>query len=231
MTAPPTLTIFAGISGIDKSHFLKQLIKKSKASKRTLLINFEDELIADRGKTPIADMPTFLNSTNPALKFDIFRTNFHWIAEKIKNKEPRVTDIFLSMHLSYYKNSEFYPPFMPIFFKDILTRLSDSKIRIITLIDDIFVTWKEIADREESAGYTNTKLTLREILAWRSLEFLRGEALKEHINALAYGEKKASHYMVSIRHPHPTFHNMIFRDSQDRIYLSYSAAGILFQLI
>lgn len=27
--------------------------------------------------------------------------------------------------------------------------------------------------------------------------------------------------MVSIRHPHSTFHNMIFTDSQDRIYLSY----------
>lgn len=220
MTQSPTLTIFAGISGIDKEHFLSSLLKKSRMGKKTLLINFEDELIVDRGKISIADMPTFLNSPNPALKFEVFRTNFSEIAKKIRDRKSPTTNIFLSMHLSYYKNSEFYPPFMPIFFKEILTLLPDSKIRIITLIDDIFVTWKKISDREKSAGYANTKLTLREILAWRSLEFLRGEALKEHINTVDYG-RRASHYMVSIRHPHPTFHNMIFRDSPTRIYLSY----------
>lgn len=220
MTQSPTLTIFAGISGIDKGHFISSLLKKSEMNEKTLLINFEDELIADRGKTSIADLPTFLNSTNPALKFEVFRTSFSEIAKKIRDRRSTITNIFLSMHLSYYKNSEFYPPFMPMFFKEILTLLPDSKIRIITLIDDIFVTWKKISDREKLAVYKDTKLTLREILAWRSLEFLRGEALKEHINMVDYGGR-ASHYMVSIRHPHPTFHNMIFHDSPTRIYLSY----------
>ena len=221
MTLFPTLTIFAGISGMSKRHFLKQLISKSRAGRKTLLIDFEKDLIADRGQPSIPDIPTFLNSTNSALKFERVRTNFTWISRKIKNRDPRVAEIFLNMHLSYYKNSEFYPPFVPLFFNEMLTLLPDSRIRIITLIDDIFATWKRIADREESSGYTNTRLTLREILAWRSLEFLRGESLKEHINMAEYGKERASHYMVSIRHPHPTFHNMIFRNAQSRIYLSY----------
>ena len=61
MVLPPTLTIFAGISGMSKRHFLKQLISKSGAGRKTLLIDFEKDLIADRGQPPILDMPTFLN--------------------------------------------------------------------------------------------------------------------------------------------------------------------------
>ncbi len=41
----PTITIFTGISGIDKKDFLKRLIKKSKMEGKVLLLNVEDELI------------------------------------------------------------------------------------------------------------------------------------------------------------------------------------------
>jgi hypothetical protein len=223
MTKSPTITIFTGISGIDKKHFLKNLIKKSKMEKKVLLLNFEDELIKEeRGlKKPIADIPTFLNSPNGALKLQVYSGNFSWIAKKIRERKSSISEIFLNMHLSFYKNSEFYPPFMPIFFKEIFTQLPDSKIRIITLIDDIFVIWKKIVDRENSAGYTNTKLRLKEILAWRSLEFLCGEGLKEHVNISEEGSQRATHLMLSIRHPHETFHNLIFNNSKFRIYLSY----------
>lgn len=220
---PPTVTIFTGISGIDKKYFLKKLIEKSKMTQKILLINFEDELIKEeRGlKKPIPNMPTFLNSTNGSLKLQIFSSNFKWIAKKIRERKSSITEIFLNMHLSYYKNSEYYPPFVPLYFKEIFTLLPDSKIRIVTLIDDIFNTWKIIVDRENTAGYTNTKLNLREILAWRSLEFLRGEALKEHINISDEGSQRATNLMLSIRHPHETFHNLIFNKSNVRIYLSY----------
>jgi len=191
--------------------------------KKVLLINFEDELIKEeRGlKKPIPNIPTFLNSTNGALKLQIFSSNFSWIAKKIRERKSSISEIFLNMHLSYYKNSEYYPPFIPLFFKEIFALLPDSKIRIITLIDDIFVIWKKIIDRENTSGYTNTKLNLKEILAWRSLEFLHGEALKEHINISDEGSQRATHLMLSIRHPHETFHNLIFKKSDFRIYLSY----------
>ena len=223
MTKTPTITIFTGISGIDKKDFLNRLIKKSKMEKKVLLLNFEEELITEeRGlRTPIPNIPTFLNSPNGTLKLQVFSSNFSWIGKKIRERKASVTEIFLNMHLSYYKNSEFYPPFIPLFFKEIFTQLPDSKIRIVTLIDDMFVIWKKIIDRENSAGFTNTRLSLREILVWRSLEFLHGEALKEYVNISEEGSQRANHLMMSIRHPHESFQNLIFRNSGSRIYLSY----------
>ena len=222
-TKPPTITIFTGISGIDKKDFLNRLIKKSKMGKKVLLINFEDELInEDRGlKKSISNMPTFLNGSDSTVKLDLIAGNFSWIAKKIRNRKSTISEIFLNIHLSYYKNSEYYPPFIPLYFREILASLPDSNVRIVTLIDDIFTIWKKIVDREASAGYTNTKLSLKEILAWRSLEFLRGEALKEHINISDEGNQRATHLMLSVRHPHETFHNLIFQKSKFRIYLSY----------
>jgi hypothetical protein len=222
-TKTPTITIFTGISGIDKKDFLNRLIKKSKMDGKVLLLNFEDELInEERGlSNPIPNIPTFLNSPNGSLKLQVFSSNFSWIAKKIRERKSTITEVFLNMHLSYYKNSEFYPPFIPLYFKEIFAQLPNSKIRIVTLIDDIFVISKKIFDRENSAGFTNTKLTLREILVWRSLEFLHGEALKEYINISEEGSQRANHLMVSIRHPHETFQNLIFKNSKSRIYLSY----------
>ena len=218
----PTITIFTGTSGIDKKDFLKRLIKKSKMESKVLLLNFEDELIKEeRGIQPIPNIPTFLNSSDSVLKLEVYRTNFRWIGEKIRKRKSSITEIFLNMHMIYFKNSEFYPPFIPILFSEIFAQLPDSKIRIITLIDDIFVIWKKIINREKTFGFTDTKLRLREILAWRSLEFLLGESLKEYVNITEHGSQRANHLMLSIRHPHETFQNLIFKNSKYKIYLSY----------
>ncbi len=64
-------------------------------------------------------------------------------------------------------------------------------------------------------------MSLREILAWRSLESLRAEALKKHVEYEREGSGKIPHYVISIRHPHHTFHNLIFKKDASRIYLSY----------
>lgn len=129
--------------------------------------------------------------------------------------------IFLLIHLSYFKNSEFYPPFVPTLFDQLFTALPSSKIRIITLIDDVFSIWNTISSREKEKGYFNTKLRLREILAWRSLESLRAESLKMYYAYKSEGGRQVSHYVISIRHPHSTFHNLLFMENAVRIYLSY----------
>lgn len=218
----PTITIFTGISGIDKHQFIKNFIKKTKKTKSVLVIDFEKELLDEKRNSSISapDIPTFLNSDDPTLKLDSIESNYSWIAKKMENRSGHITDIFLNMHLSYYKNSEFFPPFIPLFFEEILTRFPDSEIKIVTLIDDIFAIWKKIKDRE-CDGFLNTKLTLREILSWRSLESLYAEALKKHISISEQGSRRISHFIVSIRHPFSTFNNLVFQKNPQRIYLSY----------
>ena len=64
-------------------------------------------------------------------------------------------------------------------------------------------------------------MSLREILAWRSLESLRAESLRMYYAHGSEGGRQVSHYVISIRHPHSTFHNLLFRENSVRIYLSY----------
>jgi len=126
----------------------------------------------------------------------------------------------LKIHLSYFKNSEFFPPFIPLHFRQLTTKIPDASVKIITLIDDVFSIWDKIKKRE-SEGFLNTALRLREILAWRSLESLYSEALKENLNAKDEGSRRASSYTVSVRHPFSTFSNLIFQEQPNRVYLSY----------
>ena len=221
MKSPP-ITIFAGISGIDKSVFVKKLLRKSRMTKKVLVINFEEELRNESRNPPETspDIAAYLDSPDPKLKFSTFESTFPWVAKIIACNKKKYEHVFLLMHLSYFKNSEFYPPFVPILFDQLFTMLSCAEIKIITLIDDVFSTWKTISTRERN-GYFNTQLSLREILAWRSLESLRAESLKIHRTIKYEGEGRVSHYVISIRHPHSTFHNLLFKENAIRIYLSY----------
>ena len=216
------MTIFAGISGIEKEDFINRLTKKAGKENNVFLVNFEDELLNEERNPPesSSDMPTFLNSDDPKLKIKTIETNFSWIAKKLDDRPQKTSDIFLNMHLSYFKNSEFYPPLMPLYFNQLFTKFPDSEVRIITLIDDVFSIWQKIKEREEE-GFMNTQLTLREILAWRSLESLRAESIKQHLSLNEEGSRRVSHYVVSIRHPFETFNNLIFKQNPKRVYLSF----------
>ena len=218
----PSITIFAGISGIDKTGFVKKMLRMSRMTNKVLVIDFEEELRNERRNPPETspDMAAYLDSPDPTLKFSIFESTFPWVAKLIDDGKKKYEHVFLLMHLSYFKNSEFYPPFVPMLFDQLSKKLPFSKIRIITLIDDVFSIWKTISSREEKEGYFNTKLSLREILAWRSLESLRAESLKMYY-AYSREGRQVSHYVISIRHPHSTFHNLLFRENAVRIYLSY----------
>jgi len=205
---------------MDKRDFVNNFIDKAGLKEKVLSIDFEKELLSDdRLGTAPPDMPTYLDIPNPKTKLDIFESNFGWIMKKIDDRKSDVSSIFLNMHLSYYKSSEFFPPFIPHFFLQLFTKIPNANVKIITLIDDVFSIWKKLADREDE-GYLNTKMRLREILAWRSLESLTSYALMTYLSSREEG-KKVTNYLVSIRHPFPTFSNLVFPEKPIRVYLSY----------
>ena len=218
MEGSPPITIFTGISGIDKAAFVKKLLKKSGMMEKVLVIDFEKELINESRNPPetTPDIAAYLDSPDPTLKFDTFETTFQRVAKLIGENVGKFEHVFLLIHLSYFKNSEFYPPFIPTLYNQMFTRLHESEIKIITLIDDVFSVWQKISKREEKGIYYNTKLSLREILVWRSLESLRAESLKKHSEYESEGSKRVSHYVLAIRHPHYTFHNLIFKKNSSR---------------
>ena len=216
----PNITILAGITGTNKKQFITNLIEKSDRKDSVLHLDFEKELLNDERDALLQSpsIPDFLDSPNSKTKLAALEANFKWLAKKIEDRNNDITDIFLSIHLVYYKNSEFFPPFMLNQFSG-LTKTIATKFNIITLIDDIFTIWQNLHRKENQ--FPNTSLRLREISAWRSLEYLYAESLQNHLNAPEEGRQRATNYLVSVRHPFSTFDNLIFKRSSKRIYLSY----------
>jgi len=206
---------------MDKYNFIKNLITKSGQEDKILHIDFEYELTNSSrpGATP-ANMPAFLDMPNPYTKTKIIEDTFEWSFNKIITRESKIEHIFFSIHLSYYKNSEFFPPFNPQLFSSHLAKISKPHVKIITLIDDIFSIWQRIKKKEQDV-FLDTSMRLREILSWRSLESIRSESLNNWLSYSKEGIMSVNNYLVSVRHPYTTFHNLIFNEKPITIYLSY----------
>ena len=99
----PNITIFSGISGIDKHQFIKNFLKKSKKLKNVFVIDFEKELLDENRNPPVSapDISTFLDGDDPTLKLRSIETNYTWIAKLMDKRPEQTTDIFLNIHLSY----------------------------------------------------------------------------------------------------------------------------------
>ncbi|RNJ76763.1 MAG: hypothetical protein EB829_03670 [Nitrosopumilus sp. H8] len=216
------IVIITGISGIKKSEFLENFLKKTGIKDVSQVIKFEDELTRQKrrapGIIPPASVGAFLDQDSSSNKVTAIEQTFSWITNSIRiNKNTQY--VFLDIHLEYYKKTEYFPPLNPAHFRGWIDNIDpDANVKIINLIDDVFNIWQVLKEREEK--YPNTRLTLREILAWRSLETLQSESLAASIAAGA-GQKSAVPYMVSIKHPFSTFRNLIIPEVPASIYLSY----------
>ena len=225
------VVIVTGISGIGKSGFINNFIKHAKIGDVSEVIKFEDVLVdRERDRSSVhtpSTVPAFLDIHNQADKVKTLNETFEWIRKIVF--DPAKKYIFLDMHLTYYKNSEYFPPFDQSRYIDCIRGIcsksgaaddaetDDIEIVVINLIDDAFNIWKLIADKAVSK-YPDTKLTLREVLSWRSLESLQTESLTI---ALESEYQSVPSYMVSVRHPPSTFRNLIVPKVPLCFYLSY----------
>ena len=214
-----TITVFAGISGIGKKDVVNEIIRHSNRKDEIHSIHFEDELL-NRPPFDYPDMPSFLDVHNRRQKLEAITGAFRRITKGIEG-QGGASHIFLTMHLSYFKNGEFFPPLMPHLFSPMLDKLAGARMNIVTLIDDAFTIRKRIHGRDEDM-HPGTALRLREIMAWRSQEALCAEGLKIHMSNVTEVDKEpVRSYLVSVRHPHATFESLVFNGDSSRAYLSY----------
>lgn len=225
------IVIVTGITGINKSGFINKFKKRAGIDGVSDIINFEQVLVNEdqnyhSGKTH-TDITAFLDLHSSNEKGELINNTFSQITPKLNKKY-----VFLNVHLTYYKNNEYFPPFNPENYIGYVSSIHDDlQIVIINLIDDAYNIWKSISDKDQG-DYRGTKITLREILGWRSLEALMSESLANSLaNRLYHGNDGSStvqnvkqnikSYMVSIRHPHSTFENLIKPKKPTCFYLSY----------
>lgn len=226
------LVIVTGITGIDKRGFIDKFRKQAGIDALSDTINFEEVLVNKNNEhhsgATHTDITTFLNLHSSNEKGELVNNTFHHIPKHKFNKEY----VFLNVHLTYYRNNEYFPPFNPENYIGHVSDISgDLQIIIINLIDDAYNIWKSISDKDQG-DYRGTKITLREILGWRSLEALMSESLANLLANRLYHNKDDSpsiqkvkqnvkSYMVSVRHPHSTFENLIKPKTPACFYLSF----------
>ena len=215
-----SITVFAGISGLDKNKVVDSIVRHSRRSGEVHRVDFESELL-NQPPLDCPDIPSFLDIYSRQQKLDAITSTFKRITRDIEGQD-NVSHVFLTMHLSYFKNSEFFPPLMPSLFAPMLDKMRGARMNIITLIDDVF-TIREKLGRRDKDMHPDTVLRLREIMIWRSQEALCAEGIRIHMIPVieTAADKQVQSYMVSVRHPHSTFENLIFNDRPRRAYLSY----------
>lgn len=212
------ITVFAGISGMDKASLVDKIIKKSGRKDQILDIDFDRALMRALNCEGIS---TFLDRPSVKSKIDDIEKGFGRIHTMIEERGHDVEHVFLRMHLSYFKNSEILLPPLPQFLSSMLTKVPGSRMNIIVLTDDVFSVWQKLGER---AGDTHpgTALKLREVMIWRSAELSYAEVIRHYNDTLPnLPEEQIHSYPVSIRHPFSTFSNLIFEKDPRAVYLSY----------
>lgn len=217
------LTIFGGITGFNKSDFIRSFTSKclEKHGLSTDLacdesrdfihyIKFEQVLL---DVTESMDLSHFLAKPSLHVKnHDIERT-FRRVASIIEDSNAE--HVFLDIHFSCLYQSQFFSPIHAANLNELAPH-SDTEIRVVTLIDDVYQIWNNLKKREDE--FPNTSLRLREILSWRSVEYLFGETV-----ALNYTDedRRASNVVFAVRHPFISLYNLLFIDNPVCVYLSF----------
>jgi len=189
-------------------------VKKYSSTSNIQYISFEDELIVQSNVTDIA---SFLDVNSLENKATLIEKTFTRVGKQVN--ESKAEHIFLDIHLSYFKQSRFVPPFFLAAWNEIVRRIDDPnvQVKVITLVDDAFVIWQNLKKRERDR-YPGTSLRLREIISWRSVEMLLAESLAKNLTTESKGVKN---YLVAVRHPPEAFFNLIFSPNPVCAYLSF----------
>ena len=194
--------IFAGHTVLDKRRLVEQIAKEciphdlpknlndTRVMEVIRVVDVEEKILQITGKDHITPI---LDSFFPRIAEDRWREAFHQILADIDG----VKDVFLLMHLTYYRSGRW----LSLFDIDALKTFKPDLI--ITLTDDVFHVWYRILKREERR-YTGSYFKLSEILSWRMVELLIADLVAKMLNI--------RNVYIAAKHPISTFFKLIKTD-------------------
>lgn len=217
--------LFTGQTGLDKKEIVEKLAitalekrglpKKidDKFSKKFLQIFDIEGKIKERSGTPT--LKTFLDSRQ-FKREELWNEEFKKMLHKISTKSPE--HIFLIAHASYFRDNHYFT---------CLNLESLGKFNptiIITLITDVCDICYEVNKRREEQGIpTKTKLSVTDVLAWRTSEIMLSRMLSLNI----YGENKViPHFIVSVKQSIEMLYKLLFDRELLRIYTGFPISNV-----
>ncbi len=200
--------IWSSTTGVNKSEIYKIFegyVQEKYPEKSLTIVNLEELLIEELGTE---DITQILNSYNREHQKSAWKKAFE-IAEDEFRSNPSDCSI-LCTHLIYYRNSQYFSPMDYKIIKDYGFE------KIISFIDDIYLITKRIENRNEEIP-TGTHLSLRDILAWRSIEFLQADFIASITNKPTPIQTN----IVSIKQPVSTLGNLLFEEEKIKMYIGH----------
>lgn len=205
--------IFFGQTGIDKRicverlaiHCLEALslpgdLENIRSREKLQVFHLED-YIEDR---VAGDYLAYLDQFNA--KQQAAEWNASWDSVITEITKSPAENIFMTLHATYFRRNRFFS------LTDIKRIQDFSPGVIITLIDDSYECWHRIQQRE-AARPRGTRLRLRDVFLWRTVEVMVGDFLGHGTGA--------PHYVVAVKHPSEMMRRLIFDSSRKRVYASF----------
>ena len=203
--------LFFGQTGLNKSPCVRRLgvhcltasglppdLDNIKAREYLRVFHLEDSIAR------AADYIAYLDRFYQKAQQSIWSSAWDSVMSEIKASNP--DNVFITLHATYFRKDRFF------------SVINTSQIRefspdmIITLIDDAYECWDRIVVRE-SERPRGTKIRLRDVFLWRTVEVMAGDFLVHDMGI--------QHYVVAIKHPLEMFRRLLLDTSRKRIYASF----------
>ena len=204
--------LFVGQTGVEKDQAIRNfaaLVDRRRYRNRGIgLGRIGTYCVESEIKNIVQDFTSYLSCQNETIQRDNWRCAFQRILAQIRG--ARHQDIYLAMHLAFYRDSNFFSPVD----WQLLRRFRPDAV--VTLIDDIYDVWKRIEDRTASNPASASHFRLREIVAWRSAETLVADWLP-----LILRKPSLRNFVVAAKHPSEMLYRLLYEPAKLRVYASF----------
>lgn len=140
----------------------------------------------------------------------LWREACHRLAEEINN-EGETDTIGVFLHGYYWHEGELFQHI------DLSALRSLKPTLVVTLIDDVFDVHTRILNREKAHGRDASKISLPQLLTWRSVEISIGDIIAQNL----FEDRVLPHIVLSVKHSALTLYRLLFERSSTPVYASF----------
>lgn len=213
--------IFTGQSGVNKDMVVSNLINyleescgqsenRNQNEQKPFILHksLEEKLLPNQSDTEHWDFIDILNVPSESNKTARWYEALSNLIAEVEDQDQK--NVFINMHAVIYIHSNFSSHSN----WDLVRKFRPDMI--VTLVDDIYDIWWFLKKRREEYPQ-NPDYRLREIMTWRTAEFMAAELLAQNLHP----DYQIPHYVVANKQPVNTLVNLLLHPEKMRVYASF----------